>query len=276
VTENALVPSNGAALAEQVVIKGNLANLSEEDRMAYYTAVCNSLGLNPLTRPFEYITLNSKLTLYATRAAGDQLRAIRGITITNLEPRQIGDLLVVTATGRDKTGREDSSTGAVAVAGLKGEALANAMMKAETKAKRRLTLSLAGLGWTDETEVDSIPGAERVEDNAPRTLAERVAQKAAAIDPTTQEASSEASVETQEAKDGDLGAAVDAEYDEELVGDAAPSSSTEAAASPPASNPRAICGNKSPLDDTSVCQKPPHTKGIHAAYGRDGKVTGTW
>jgi len=40
-----------------------------------------------------------------------------------------------------------------------GEALANALMKASTKAKRRLTLSLCGLGFLDETEVGTIPGA---------------------------------------------------------------------------------------------------------------------
>lgn len=175
----ALVPSDGAALAEQVVIKGDLVKLTEHEQKAYYSAVCDSLGLNPLTRPFEYIALNGKLTLYATRACGDQLRANRGITITSLEPRQIGDLYVVVAAGRDRTGREDSSTGAVAIAGLRGEALANAMMKAETKAKRRLTLSLAGLGWTDETEVDSIPGAVRPEPPVRVSLAERAAERAA-------------------------------------------------------------------------------------------------
>ena len=30
-------------------------------------------------------------------------------------------------------------------------------MKAETKAKRRVTLSIAGLGWLDETELETIP-----------------------------------------------------------------------------------------------------------------------
>ena len=40
---------------------------------------------------------------------------------------------------------------------LKGDALANALMKAETKAKRRVTLSIAGLGWLDETELETIP-----------------------------------------------------------------------------------------------------------------------
>lgn len=186
-TALATVNDTAAAIAEQVIIKGDLSRLTEQQRMTYYTEVCRSLGLNPLTRPFEYITLNNKLTLYATRGCTDQLRVTRGITITGLDPRQVGDVFVVVATGRDRTGREDSSTGAVTVAALKGEALANAMMKAETKAKRRLTLSLAGLGWSDETEVDSIPGAIRQdvdpmtgEIRRPLSLAEVARSKAAA------------------------------------------------------------------------------------------------
>ena len=35
-------------------------------------------------------------------------------------------------------------------------ALANAIMKAETKAKRRVTLSICGLGMLDETELETI------------------------------------------------------------------------------------------------------------------------
>jgi hypothetical protein len=34
-------------------------------------------------------------------------------------------------------------------------------MKAITKAKRRVTLSISGLGFLDESEVDSVPGARR-------------------------------------------------------------------------------------------------------------------
>ena len=43
------------------------------------------------------------------------------------------------------------------IAKLTGDALANALMKAETKAKRRATLSLCGLGFLDETEIETIP-----------------------------------------------------------------------------------------------------------------------
>jgi hypothetical protein len=44
----------------------------------------------------------------------------------------------------------------VSVAGLRGEALANAQMKALTKAKRRATLSICGLGFLDETDSEAV------------------------------------------------------------------------------------------------------------------------
>jgi hypothetical protein len=185
VTETAVIPAEdrNAEIAAQVVVKGDLAKLTEPEKMAYYTALCRSLGLNPLTRPFEFITLNGKLTLYAKRDAADQLRRGAKVTITGLDKEQVGDLLVVTAYGRTPDGREDAATGAVSVRGLAGEALANAMMKAETKAKRRLTLSLVGLGFPTEEEVEDIPPAE--EPPARKTLAERVAERAAALDPAS-------------------------------------------------------------------------------------------
>lgn len=152
-----------AQTIEKVLLGGNLEDLSPADRLAVYTATCESLGLNPLTRPFDYLKLNGKLTLYARRDATDQLRKINNVSITKLERDRMDDLYVVTATASLPDGRSDSALGAVPIAGLKGEALANAFMKAETKAKRRVTLSICGLGLTDDSEVDSIPGSQRVE-----------------------------------------------------------------------------------------------------------------
>ncbi|MCL6563292.1 MAG: hypothetical protein K6U87_09825 [Firmicutes bacterium] len=152
-----------AALIEQVVVQGDLEKLSPAQRVQYYRAVCQSLGLNPLTKPFDYLRLNGKLVLYANRTCTDQLRANQRISIRIVSREVIDDVYVVTASGTTPDGRTDEATGAVAIAGLKGEARANAYMKAETKAKRRLTLSMVGLGWLDETEVDTIPGAQRVQ-----------------------------------------------------------------------------------------------------------------
>lgn len=154
--------SNQTAMMETVVVGGNLAALSPADRLAYYRAVCGSLGLNPLTKPFDYIQLNGKLTLYARRDATDQLRKIHGVSLSIVSRETIGDVYVVTAKAQDRDGRSDESTGAVSLKGLAGDALANAYMKAETKAKRRVTLSLVGLGWLDETETETVPSARAV------------------------------------------------------------------------------------------------------------------
>ena len=151
-------PAIDPAIMEQVLIGGDLAQLTEAQRLGYYRAVCQSLGLNPLSKPFEYLWLNGKLRLYALRDCTDQLRRLHGISIYITNRERLGDIYIVTARATDRTGREDESTGAVALGTLKGDALANALMKCETKAKRRVTLSLAGLGWLDETEISTIPG----------------------------------------------------------------------------------------------------------------------
>jgi len=161
---NEITPTNpvNASALERVLVAGDLAGLNEAQRIEYYKAVCESLGLNPLTRPFEYLRLNGRLVLYATRAAADQLRAIHGISILDAKIERRDDLITVTVRGKTRDGREDVEIGVVSAAGLRGDALANAEMKALTKAKRRLTLSLAGLGWLDESEAETIPGAQRV------------------------------------------------------------------------------------------------------------------
>lgn len=146
---------------ERVLIKGDLKSLSDEERVIYHTKVCESVGLNALTKPFEYIELNHKLVLYATKACTDQLRSIHKISIEIVSREKVGDVYVVTARAKGIDGRTDESTGAVALGKAFGDNLANLYMKAETKAKRRVTLSIVGLGLLDESEVESIPGAPR-------------------------------------------------------------------------------------------------------------------
>lgn len=152
------------AVLEKVVVEGDLSRLSPAERVIYYRNVCESLGLNPLTRPFDYIVLNGRLTLYARKDATDQLRRIHGVSVRIVSREFVENLglYVVVARATTADGREDEAIGAVNVRGLSGDALANAIMKAETKAKRRVTLSIVGLGWTDESEVDTIPGAQTV------------------------------------------------------------------------------------------------------------------
>jgi hypothetical protein len=171
-----------AGLIENVVVGGDLSKLTSAERVSYYRQVCGSLGLNPYTKPFDYIDLDGKLTLYAKRDATDQLRKVHGVSVNIVSRERLDGLYVVTARATTSDGRTDEAVGAVAIekeggewktsqsgkryfAGngeyvpLRGDALANAIMKAETKSKRRATLSIVGLGWLDETETDTIPNA---------------------------------------------------------------------------------------------------------------------
>lgn len=152
-----LTPAKAADIMEAVVARGDLSELSAEERAKYYVRVCESIGLNPMTKPFEYITLNGRLTLYARKDATDQLRSIYNVSVTDLTESERDGVFVVTAKVCNNEGRTDAAKGAVNINGLKGDALANALMKAETKAKRRATLSICGLGFLDETEIETIP-----------------------------------------------------------------------------------------------------------------------
>jgi len=165
---------------EKVLLAGDLAQLKPDQRLAYYNRVCESLRLNPLTQPFEYIVLNGKMKLYATKNCTDQLREIRNVSVDKQTHDFKPELGVYMVTTEGHSGeRKDSATGAVGTnypdkqkdfngrwgphpkAGemMRGDELANAMMKAETKSKRRFTLSICGLGFLDETEIETIADA---------------------------------------------------------------------------------------------------------------------
>ena len=161
-----------ATTLETVVVEGNLADLTASQRLAYYRAVCESVGLNPLTKPFDYITLSGRLTLYARKDATDQLRKLHAVSlqIVDRDWNETANLYLVIARATTADGRTDESIGAVSVSKLFGETLANAIMKAETKAKRRVTLAICGLGMLDETEVETIRDAEVVPSSKPGRL----------------------------------------------------------------------------------------------------------
>jgi uncharacterized metal-binding protein len=140
----------------RLVVDGDVSRLTPEQKSQYYILRCKEHGMSPSSQPFNYLRLNGKEVLYANKGCAEQLRAINKVSIKITKADQVGDLFVVIAEAKDGNGREDSATGAVTIVGLKGESLANAMMKAETKAKRRVTLSICGLNMLDETEVESM------------------------------------------------------------------------------------------------------------------------
>ena len=76
--------------------------------------------MNPYTRPFDYINLGGKLTLYARKDATDQLRGIHQVSvrISDRQTLEEAGLYVVTAEAVRPDGRRDESTGVVSTAGL--------------------------------------------------------------------------------------------------------------------------------------------------------------
>lgn len=150
-----------AAAVESALIVGDLSKLTETQRLDYYRQVCASLGLNPLTRPLEYISLKGRLTLYARKDCTDQLRQLRSVSIEKPDIQFQDDWIIVTVAARLPDGRTDSDLGVVSRKDMGGD-FGNSLMKAITKAKRRVTLSICGLGLLDETEVETIPEAKHV------------------------------------------------------------------------------------------------------------------
>jgi hypothetical protein len=168
---NDVTPRPAGDVLESVIIKGDLGTLTAAERVVYYERVCRSLGLNPYTSPFAYMLLQGKLQLYAKRDAADQLRKLHGISIEIVEQRQSGDLYVVRVQAKDPSGRTDEDLGVVPLPDtIKGEARSNQIMKAITKAKRRVTLSICGLAFMDETEVASLAEARTAPGPSPQEL----------------------------------------------------------------------------------------------------------
>ena len=151
-------------LIEKVILQNDLSGLSPVEKVQHIKNICDSLGLNPTTHPIALMKFQGKEIPYVKKDGTEQLRKINRVSIVGIESKILpGDVYVVIANACTFDGRQDSSTGVISIAGLKGEALANAMMKAETKAKRRVTLSICGLGFLDESELDSIPGHTKFE-----------------------------------------------------------------------------------------------------------------
>lgn len=178
-----------AEIMRQVIVGGDLARLSPVARMQYYSRVCESVGLNPLTKPFEFIPMKadgggSRLVLYATKSATDQLRMKYGISVSDIRVEVLEKEIVATAIVSDRTGRTDADVGVVSTEyyhfkrretiKLGGEELANARMKAVTKAKRRATLSFCGLGMLDESEVEAIMSNPRPADDEAASVAAEI------------------------------------------------------------------------------------------------------
>jgi hypothetical protein len=188
---------------------GNLAGLTREQQDQYYLSLCEFIGIDPLVQPFNLIEMpargneSPKVILYANKACFNQLRAKYKINISVGEPIIKDGICMVQANAVTKDGHEDEDIGATGickeetkwvwdnakqknmpqktgkVVEMQGEDRANAIMKAVTKAKRRVTLSICGLGLLDETEVEDMRREREVQATVVNTRPNQVVNQKA-------------------------------------------------------------------------------------------------
>jgi hypothetical protein len=152
-------PAELGRLVESLVLRGDISALTPADKAAYYMRTCESLGLNPHSQPLTFLKLNGKEILYASRGATDQLAAMHRINRKMIDGPKVIDLggtkvVYAVCEATHPNGRTET-----AIATLQMSDPANIYMKAETKAKRRATLSILGLGMLDESELAGIPAS---------------------------------------------------------------------------------------------------------------------
>ena len=176
--------SEESKILRKVLNAGNdLTVLSEAERTEYYLLYCEQHGVNPLTQPFSWLRSKDKegkdkVTLYANKNFSEQIRAklkikfqAPKIEITDEGKQLQGFVMFELPDGRiefataavplvkeewawDTSKNRNTKTGKIVP--LLPDERANAFMRLETKLKNRATLSVAGSGVIDESELDTM------------------------------------------------------------------------------------------------------------------------
>lgn len=150
------LPQNVPSAVELALVRNDISKLTSDEKISYLNALCKSVGLNPLTKPFAYLTLQGREVVYATKDCSEQLRKIHGVSTQIVSQQVVDGCFEVQIKAQDRTGRTDEDFASIPIGSIKGSDLSNLKMKCITKAKRRVTLSICGLGVLDESELDTI------------------------------------------------------------------------------------------------------------------------
>ena len=160
--QNTVQNSRGKPLTDEMISKllldGDITGLSEYERVQYYRAVCERIGLDPSTQPFSILKLKKKkpgggyeprTILYLNASGAQQLNRMHNVSHEMRDERLSKNIYRVFFRASLPDGRYTDSVGVVSVSGLEGDDLSNAIMRAETKSKRRSTVDLLGLAAFD-------------------------------------------------------------------------------------------------------------------------------
>jgi len=164
---------------EYAAAYNEFGELTHDERAKYRARVCETIGLDSLTSGLQWVKLDGRLTLYATRQTCEQLARVHGLSIEIVSADSLDGVYVVNVRVSDGKrsiqnigvkelpGEDDKYYNKPAADGSRrlrnvGKERSNAMMHAMTKGMRRGVLSWFGIGL-DETEVEDIEGAVKVD-----------------------------------------------------------------------------------------------------------------
>ena len=143
--------------AKKFLATETLDNLTDEQLQTHYLQACEYFKIPPEANVLTYAWLEGEMgrhrVLYAKKGATDIFRERLAIDTVELTKDDGPGYVSFTAVGKNQKGRIERAVGAVGTDGLRGQALAAAVMTAQTRALRRMTLQFVGGGLLDETEV---------------------------------------------------------------------------------------------------------------------------
>lgn len=166
---------------EAAVMQNDYGQLTTRQRMAAMFQKCQALGLDIRLNPFVWAVMNKKLVPVRTKHASSQSRGNMKITLLPVQQvldHRAGIYMVMMKATQPSTGRTDYDIGAASILNLHGEAYANAIMVAWTKAKNRVTESMETTGVAlSEEEVASVARVDAENAQAARMIDPQAREK---------------------------------------------------------------------------------------------------
>lgn len=161
-SSNAMAVNMQSASVREYFRSGNVAQLNEHEKDFVLAKLCERYGLDPILRPFDLISFQGGQKFYMTASATNQLANAKGLSREVVSLDIVEDKMMAKCTVKvsDPTGRTEVANGFIAISKflaptkadpvpkrvlLDGDDLANALLKLETKTKRRATLSFFGV-----------------------------------------------------------------------------------------------------------------------------------
>lgn len=151
----------------KIILKGDWKDLTPAQRVEGYIALCRSLGLNPLTKPFDLLEMRDRTTLYLNSAGGAQLGALHKASyhITRVETEPVADTVMLVRAYvkvRLPDGRENEDVGIKTCNPKDVNDYIRAYKSAITNGRLRAIKGLIGLNVVVEGDEEEIPEARVV------------------------------------------------------------------------------------------------------------------